>query len=122
MPLLTNTAEATISGQSIIYDFDFQGVGRGEGLIAYIDAEFGGSESVTISIQFKESRLSSNYYQYSLINGVTLSPVIFNLDNTGKYRINIPNSHNEDSVKIVFTGTISASTISVDLGIDSYVK
>jgi hypothetical protein len=115
VPLISTSGE--VNGDDVIFDQSaIKGASRGSGIVAYFDYELGaGDSTINVVMKFNDSGVDANFYDH-------LAPALiadFNLPAaSGKYRVKLPITLNEDLVKLTVTGLVDG-LLNVEFCIDN---
>ncbi len=115
MAILSNTG--IVTNNEVYFDYSGQGEAKGVGVIAYIDYVAGEGDTLSVKFKYNETRLTEDYYYNIYYDGTVIKITEYSFNGTGKYRIAIPVSLNEDSIILEFIGLVGG-TINVDFSVD----
>jgi hypothetical protein len=116
VPLISTSGE--VNGSDVIFDQSaIKGASRGSGIIAYFDYEKGASDTtINVALAFNDASIDSNFYNH-------LGPAIiddFNLPTvTGKYRVKLPITLNEDIIKLTIDAGLVDGILNIEFQTDN---
>ena len=85
------------------------------GMTVYLKYDVGNGTSATITFTVKNSKLSTDAYQYWDTSSLTIAAEVYTLNATGNYRIGLPLALDEDTLiaTVAYTGG-TTQTLVVD--------
>lgn len=117
MALTSNTG--TVVGSDVTFINQGKGLARGDKIVLYIDYTLGGSDTgIVLTVSFNDSDIDTNYYERVISTAGALTTEDYTFSATGKLRLPLENSKNEENVKITVAGLVDGS-LNLEFGVDN---
>lgn len=108
------TISAVVTEDAVIFQRVSKGEARGVGIMAYLDYTKAGADALQLQFAYNEQDIDGLFYQEIAVVNDALELMVIDVTASGNYRIPIAIADNEDSVKVIFAGTLGDGTANIE--------